>query len=501
MIRLMVIDDEPIVIEGIRHIEWIQYGIEIVATAANGQEAYRKALAASPDILLCDIHMPVEDGLSFVKKLRQALPAARVIMLTGYNDKQYLLSSIQNGVCDYLIKPVSSSQIIASVLRAKQEILRDKKALNEQEQFSQLISENAVLLQARLLHSIFHGQLSSKEAFQKAELLQIPFRGPAFSLLTGKRPQRSEWIYLYQKLSLILSEFEASMILPVEGEVYIVLSLTQRIPPNVFHRIAAQLQQCINELLIYVEFCPCYEEIPEKVRQIEACMRRDIWFRERSLISAEKESFGVVSQEKMNEYEAALSNAVRLGDAADAAAWADKLALYLEEQRPPTELYREMIAHVVRHCRLIQGNIALPEPCETPEEARKQLLSACQAEEEGYRSGSGQVDRILRYVEAHSAEALTLEQLAAALYLSPTYLSRILGDKTNRGFVGWLNYFRVQKAKDLLQNMELKNYEIAEQVGYHSYKIFAEHFIKEVGMSAKEYRYRRKEQKKGSGRN
>lgn len=73
--------------------------------------------------------------------------------------------------------------------------------------------------------------------------------------------------------------------------------------------------------------------------------------------------------------------------------------------------------------------------------------------------------------------------IGKALYLSPTYLSRILNEKTERGFIGWLRFFRIQSAKELLSTTDNKHYEIAEAVGYHSYKVFSEHFLEETGLT------------------
>ena len=77
---------------------------------------------------------------------------------------------------------------------------------------------------------------------------------------------------------------------------------------------------------------------------------------------------------------------------------------------------------------------------------------------------------------------------ATELCISPSYLSKILNEKTEYGFGGWLHYFRIEAARELLATTDMKHYEIAEKVGYHSYKKFAEHFMELEGKSAKEYR-------------
>ncbi len=105
-----------------------------------------------------------------------------------------------------------------------------------------------------------------------------------------------------------------------------------------------------------------------------------------------------------------------------------------------------------------------------------------------HKYGEGQLGRALRYMEKNFSTNISLESMAADLYISPTYLSRILNEKTQLGFYGWLHHFRIQWARKLLEETNLYLYEIAEKVGYSSYKIFSEHFLSLTGKTAKEYR-------------
>jgi YesN/AraC family two-component response regulator len=86
------------------------------------------------------------------------------------------------------------------------------------------------------------------------------------------------------------------------------------------------------------------------------------------------------------------------------------------------------------------------------------------------------------------AADLSLVDIAAALYISPSYLTRLLKNKTGKGFNEWLHIIRIGKAKELLEKSDLRHYEIAEQVGYSSYKIFCEYFNRIAGCSARDYR-------------
>lgn len=108
--------------------------------------------------------------------------------------------------------------------------------------------------------------------------------------------------------------------------------------------------------------------------------------------------------------------------------------------------------------------------------------------------GKSLAQKALDYIQVHYQESLTLDSIAEELFISPTYLSHLIKEKTDRGFQDWLHYFRIQKACQLLRDTALTTNTISETVGYSSYKLFSEHIKKEVGMTASEYRFYHKKE-------
>ncbi|AEF81805.1 response regulator receiver protein [Leadbettera azotonutricia ZAS-9] len=105
-----------------------------------------------------------------------------------------------------------------------------------------------------------------------------------------------------------------------------------------------------------------------------------------------------------------------------------------------------------------------------------------------YSKYGAQIRNALNFITNNCASDLSLADVAAALYISPSYLTRLLKSKTGKGFNAWLHIIRIEKTKELLEKSDLRHYEIAEQVGYNSYKIFSEYFSKIVGCNARNYR-------------
>lgn len=113
MYRLIIADDEKIVLNGIKNtINWGRLGIEVVATAENGREFYEKAIEFQPDIALVDIRMPQLDGLMAIEKLKPLIPDCQFIIFTAYEDFHYAKKALELGVMGYITKPVLKNEVI-----------------------------------------------------------------------------------------------------------------------------------------------------------------------------------------------------------------------------------------------------------------------------------------------------------------------------------------------------------------------------------------------------
>src|SRR5689334_14528595 len=115
LVRVLVVDDQQLIREGIASLLSIQEGIEVVGTAGDGSEAVAKALALTPDVVLMDVRMPGMDGVQAVALLRQRLPACRVVMLTTFDDQEYVIRALHAGAGGYLLKDLPSRELAAAV--------------------------------------------------------------------------------------------------------------------------------------------------------------------------------------------------------------------------------------------------------------------------------------------------------------------------------------------------------------------------------------------------
>ena len=113
-VKVLLVDDHQVVLEGLRRILELDEEIEVVDEARNGNEAITKALQLSPDVIVMDLKMPEMDGITTTRELKQRLPKVGILMLTLYAE-DFVEQAIEAGASGYLLKDSSSEQITSAV--------------------------------------------------------------------------------------------------------------------------------------------------------------------------------------------------------------------------------------------------------------------------------------------------------------------------------------------------------------------------------------------------
>ena len=114
-ITILIVDDQRLVREGIKSLLNIQEGISVIGTATNGQEAVEEAFANHPDVILMDIRMPVLDGIEATQQIIKKLPDIKILMLTTFDDEEYIVKSLQAGASGYLLKDIPAEDLAQAV--------------------------------------------------------------------------------------------------------------------------------------------------------------------------------------------------------------------------------------------------------------------------------------------------------------------------------------------------------------------------------------------------
>jgi two-component system response regulator DevR len=116
----MLVDDHEVVRLGLKSLLEHHSGFEIVAEAATAQEAVEQALAVQPDVVLMDIRLPGDSGITACESIMQQLPETKVIMLTSYAEDEMLFSAIRAGASGYLLKHIGGEELVEAIERVAQ---------------------------------------------------------------------------------------------------------------------------------------------------------------------------------------------------------------------------------------------------------------------------------------------------------------------------------------------------------------------------------------------
>ncbi len=114
-IRLLLVDDQRLMREGLRTLLELEPGLQVAGEAGNGQEAIDAYAHFLPDVVLMDVRMPVMDGVEATRRLRQRWPTARVIILTTFDDDEYVFDGLRAGALGYLLKDVSIHELADAI--------------------------------------------------------------------------------------------------------------------------------------------------------------------------------------------------------------------------------------------------------------------------------------------------------------------------------------------------------------------------------------------------
>ncbi len=114
-IKVLVVDDQALVRDGIASLLAIQTGIRVVGTAENGLQAEEAVAQLVPDVILMDIKMPVMDGIAATQRILGAAPQIKIIMLTTLEDEEWIVKSLKSGAVGYLLKDMLAADLAQAV--------------------------------------------------------------------------------------------------------------------------------------------------------------------------------------------------------------------------------------------------------------------------------------------------------------------------------------------------------------------------------------------------
>lgn len=507
MIRVLIVDDEYIMRQGLKYmINWEQEGCEIVGEATNGKEALKMIEALQPHIIICDIVMPLLDGVDFSEAVHQMYPQIQTIILSGYDNFEYVKRTLMSGVVDYILKPALNPEELKRILR---------KAAKRIPGYVLEKEENAVSYK-RIMERFLLGHDKELAVDDFSEIFSEPyFRIYAINIkkendsgidmsdiLYQKIQRETEKISEVQKLTVMLREELVCVIFCYRGsQNKSVLALIRNLNEQLELLCSGIMGVCSRQFDNLLQILSIYQQ------EIVKYTDKAFYYQNQKLLMAEeqKEEFFSMTGGKFDFYR---YNQLLLGKQYTEAI---KLLIQYNEAalRAQTDVYRlknqikNMLYHYIdflqveeeekencryRYFKKINQAAYLGEYKECISRMAEELQEISGNEK---KQNDDRIQQILAYIEKNYREDLKLEDLSDEFNFNYHYLSAYFNQQMKEGFNDYLNRLRVEKACELLKQSNIPISQVSSEVGYSEHSYFCRVFKKITGKTPSSYRRNR----------
>lgn len=534
MYRVLLVDDEILVRDAIRkRIDWEGLGYELAGDCQNGKEAIEFVKEHPVDVVLTDICMPYVDGMELSHFLHDNYPEILIVIFSGFGEFEYAKKAIQYNVSEYLLKPVTAvelSEVLSNMRKKLESARKEEQKIRRLTKVSKEYQKNEQMIRSQAISSLVTCSKDMGECIRNLEGMGIFLDATDYRVAVLS-------IDLYSELhEQNLEQRQESALMA-----FVVYNISDEIVSNYDAGIAYQESNNKTGILFKTnrprEFFGTVKKICGEIQEkVYETMKLEISIAVGPYVKKADELH--FSYDRANE---ALSYRYLLGgnlllDLESDAKFENDISLYIEltqlseavrkNQKREVERILKIIHDKIMESRVNKSRACLymqqvirtlselvekvhPDPRRIQEE-RNQLLGkisekktfekafdvvecyangACDyLKMENSSSGKRQAMEAVEYIKENYADPdLNLNGICAHLGISTSHFSSIFKEETGETFMEFLIRIRMEKAKELLEHTSLKNYEIAERVGFADPHYFGISFKKMTGKTPTEY--------------
>ncbi|WP_206853861.1 response regulator [Candidatus Enterococcus mangumiae] len=475
MYNVLLIDDEYMILAGLKKIiDWNSLGFEVVATAENAMEGLSILEKQPIDFVLTDVTMPEMNGLEFIEVAQKQYPHFEFMILSGYQEFDYLKSGIQLGAVNYLMKPVNKTELITSLETVKKRLDHQYEQKNQQEIFQEILFSQWLNEE---LDEPSEEELLEKLGSKQRRILLVQLPREAEKTVKEWLVKTKEPYYYQRNYGKLL--------------LYVLLLEEQTVAG--FCRL---VETCFSEqewLISIGEETKEVEKIPESFHQAKDNLQLHQFYGE------QKQQIIYADQHVANEQVIDFSNFNRVLQSGQLEA-AQKMVTDFFEQFQRAVMTPEDIRHlsfllfmdIQREFVRLEDDEYLHGIQQINQAKSVQdlhhLLLALLKEQQNQKKYSLNVEKVLGILHEHYHEPLTLKEVSEDLHLNVMYLGQLFKKETKKSFSSYLNHLRMEQAKWLLLHSNQNINEISNEIGYNNTTYFSKLFKKIVGQSPTEYR-------------
>lgn len=490
MFRIIIADDEEMIRKRLTQcIPWEEIGYEIAATAADGEELFKKIEEYKPDVVLTDIKMPEMDGLEVISRTHDmGFSDIEFIIISGYSDFEYAQKGIKLGVSDYILKPIDKQKLMASLKGLSSRINKVKE--NKGDKLKNLIKSENDTASFEFKGTAVKIYIDEAEQEKQDEILRY--------VKMCLNEIMTEWIHIDEDTDSLLFFYESILQGTAENMISdVFLSVNEGIS-NISENgaVSVYYSDLINNIQELKNSVKCFDKIKEHRPYIGKKQFINI-----NKISYEKELINEFSIGE--ETEAKIESCIAEGDY-------DRIRDIFSEIPFSKITYRNariicfLFINMIYRILNLAGEITEEDKRAVNEFLKKfekcefvDTIKICtydcmdiifgRLRRNTETSESYIISQAMMYIDQNIDKNISLRDIAGMCEVSYGYLSRIFALQAG-GFVNVLRKKRINIAKKLLETTNKKVYEIAIEAGFKNSRYFTEVFKKETGIIPQEYR-------------
>ena len=533
MYKILLVDDEILVRDAIReNIDWGKLDCELIGDCENGKQAVEFVKTHPVDIVLTDILMPYMDGMELSHFLHDNYPDVLIVIFSGFGEFEYAKKAIQYNVSEYMLKPVTAMELTKVIENMKEKLDSRKKEQRKMEsltQVSQDYHKNANVIRSKALDCLVKCTREVQVSLDELERMGITFQAASYRVAVFDIDTYSEMyqmdmdkqqesalmafvlfnvgdeIVVQEKAGVVYQEGNNRVCIIFAG------NRTKEFSENI-HRICHEIQKKVKEVigletsigigswvrspyeLIYSYRLAAKAidyryllggnllfDMEEKKTDNSIFLINDL----ETLTEAIKSGDRRLMEETLGQIETEIKSA--LVEKSYACIYLQQViraigntCQSLSEEPEKIIAQREALLKAVTEQRMFSQAAALVEKYAQEVFDELQELNSSS----GQRQGMLAMDYIQKnYMDP----GLSLNSICSYLNISTSYFSTIFKEMTGETFIEVLTRVRMEKAKELLENTTMKNYEIAEKVGFSDPHYFGISFKKITGKTPTEY--------------
>jgi two-component system response regulator YesN len=520
--KVLLVEDEIVTREGIRdNVDWRSMGFEFCGEAPDGEIALPLIESTQPDVIITDIRMPFMDGLQLCKIIREHFPWMKIIILSGHDEFNYAQAAVKLGVTEYLLKPVSVSDLHAVLERLIVLLDQDRKEREDLKRLRNQVDNNVQMLRQKFLLQLLMGVLSSSEAIEQSQQLGINLIANYYLVVLMKielcESSKPFDYYDYKHVEGLVTDLVSTnqeillaqkdmeeLVLLIKGN-----SVEQLIQEGTFitELIQHEVEQKTSCTLLIGVGTP-QKRLGDIHRSFAEALVKVSGSSGEPHTSIPENELDQIGALKLNQ--AALEHFLRSGLIQD---FDEFFAAYLQEIGKAA-LHSRLVKHYVFMDIILtaaqfvsdlngDANQVIPEirqieklmpDANTIEQIRGEIkrIVAVAISFRDSQVDNQQVEiahRAKSYIDKAFANAdLSLTEVAAQVHLSPNHFSVVFSQEMGETFRDYLIRIRIERAKELLRTTSMKCYEVAYQCGYNDAHYFSHIFKKATGLSPQSYR-------------